>query len=307
MTLSAAQLEARKNALGGSDMGSVMGLSEWKSPIELWKEKRGEGEQFHPNEAMEMGHVLEPIIADLFAQKNIDMQVIEPDEETYIHEKLPFLIAHPDRLLRDSQGRLGILEIKTSRYGWDRCPAQYEIQQRHYMNVIGAEFSILAALFGGSQYHQEALLERNLLVDAVMEKHATKFMDSMVTGECPFDPSTLDDVQLIFPTADKKLTLNLAEDDPLVEKVRRYTILKQKMDDLESQLGEVKAGIGSALGSAYNAKLGGKVIASFPTVKGRKTLDQFALIKAHPEIDLNKYQKTGNPYRRLTVKAIPNG
>ena len=34
-------LEARKAGIGGSDIGAIMGLSKWKSPVDVWLDKTG--------------------------------------------------------------------------------------------------------------------------------------------------------------------------------------------------------------------------------------------------------------------------
>lgn len=306
MTLTPEQLKAREKAIGGSDMGALMGLSPYKSPVELWKEKKDGRDDWTTTEAMEMGHVLEPIIADLYATKNPDVRVSDPDDITFIHGEYPFLIAHPDRRLRDKAGRRGILEIKTSRYGWDRLPPHYELQMRHYMNVLDYDYAVCAVLFGGSEY-REYRIERNKLVDAVMIKHAEAFMEGVASGECPTDPSTLEDVSLLFPTPDKKLTLEVGDDHPMLHLVRQHAVLKAKGEAVNAEMDDVKAKIGQMIGNNYNAKYNGHVIASFPEVAGRKTFDYKGFMKDHPQHDYDPYYNQGKPYRRLTVKEVKNG
>lgn len=56
-------LAHRKNGLGGSDMSALLGLSDYKSPLELYLEKIGEPVfEFKGNKFTEAGHEMEPII-----------------------------------------------------------------------------------------------------------------------------------------------------------------------------------------------------------------------------------------------------
>lgn len=287
-------------------MGALMGLSPWKSPVQLWQEKSNGENHFVETEAMRMGHVLEPVVADLFAAKHPDIMVEQPEQETYFHPEHEYLIAHPDRLVAEKDGSkdFGILEIKTSRYGWDVLPAYIELQCRHYMNVVGAEYAYVAALFGGNEYY-ECKIQRNQLVEQVMMKHADLFMKSLDAGKCAADPSSLDDVMILFPTSDKKLTLTLGDDDKellsLISKTRND---QQAIKVLEEEVSKNKAKIGTAMGQNHNIKYNGKSVVTYPTVKGRKTFNMGQFKELNPDHNTEPYMKQGKPYRRMTVKGL---
>ena len=52
-----AWLKARRKGIGGSDAASVLGISPWKSNVQLWKEKTGiaEPEDISDKEAVRFG------------------------------------------------------------------------------------------------------------------------------------------------------------------------------------------------------------------------------------------------------------
>ena len=62
-------LKWRKRGIGGSDVASLLGISKWKSEIELWLDKTTQtNEPPVENEAMTWGTIMEPIIRNHFAE-----------------------------------------------------------------------------------------------------------------------------------------------------------------------------------------------------------------------------------------------
>lgn len=64
--------ELRKTKIGASDAPIIMGVSKWRSPYALWKEKSNLGESQADNSAMRRGREMEPIILD-HACKQLEM------------------------------------------------------------------------------------------------------------------------------------------------------------------------------------------------------------------------------------------
>jgi hypothetical protein len=62
---------SRLHVIGGSDIGAIMGLSKYGCRLRVWNQKRGvkPSRPFWGNQHTERGTVLEPVAADLFAQK----------------------------------------------------------------------------------------------------------------------------------------------------------------------------------------------------------------------------------------------
>ena len=106
------QREARMHGIGGSDAGVILGVSPYKSAVELYLEKTGQAEppDLSDNEAVEMGNWLEPVAADLFA-KRLRLKLRRVNE-TLADRRHPFLMAHLDRRV---VGERALVEIKTTR------------------------------------------------------------------------------------------------------------------------------------------------------------------------------------------------
>ena len=147
-------LELRKQGLGGSDAGVVIGLNPWKSKFQLWMEKTGQAD-FEPSpeslERMEWGNRLEPVVADWFetatGKKLRRCGMIRSNEH-------PWMFADVDRLV---VGENAIVEIKTTsmynRAEWedDKVPPSYVIQGLHYLAVGGYDKCYFVCLLGGQQ------------------------------------------------------------------------------------------------------------------------------------------------------------
>ena len=62
-------LDERKKGVGSSEAGTIMGVNHFDTPYKLWRRKTGIDLPVEQNEAMEMGHHLEPAVATLFAAR----------------------------------------------------------------------------------------------------------------------------------------------------------------------------------------------------------------------------------------------
>jgi putative phage-type endonuclease len=127
----------RKEGLGGSDAGHVMGGFPWTSRAALWAQKRG-GEVVEENEAMARGKRLEPEARLLYQQ----LTGLRCRPVCVQHDAYPYLRASLDGLSED--GRV-VLEIKCpTKEGKHRdalggkYPDYYKAQLQHNLLVTGA-------------------------------------------------------------------------------------------------------------------------------------------------------------------------
>src|SRR6185369_4652312 len=115
--LTTQQIAARK--IGGSDVSCILGLNPWKTPLELYAEKRGEiePEDLSENEAVEAGNIMEDAIAELTARrmtKRLGREIkLRRCKTTLVHPKHDWLTVHIDRdVVGEDQG----VELKN--VGW---------------------------------------------------------------------------------------------------------------------------------------------------------------------------------------------
>jgi len=173
-------LTYRKDHIGGSDAGSIIGFNQYKSPLSLWLEKTGEVEpaDLSDNAAVRWGLNLEDSVAAEFKGNHPDLRV-ERMNRIYESVERPFQMATVDRNVTDSQGRRGVLEVKTAHWrrgqDWDEeVPAYYMAQVQHYLSVTGFSFAWVAVLIGGSDY-REYYVERDEDFIKVLNERETQF------------------------------------------------------------------------------------------------------------------------------------
>lgn len=148
-------LKARSERIGGSDAAALVGMNPYKTNVELWEEKTGrtEVQEISDNEFIEYGRNTEKYQRELFKLDYPQYEVEYEENNLFLNDKYPFGHASLDGWLYDEQGRLGILEIKTTtiqnaaqKLKWkDRIPDNYYCQVCWYLGIMDAEYAILRA------------------------------------------------------------------------------------------------------------------------------------------------------------------
>src|SRR5205807_3850057 len=106
-----------------------------------------------PNEAMEWGTKLEPLIAEAVTERGHEIVPFPADGAR--DKARPWLVGHPDGITVLSD-EYAVLECKTvnvwAHREWNGgVPAQYDAQVQLYMHLTGFPRALLAALVGGQR------------------------------------------------------------------------------------------------------------------------------------------------------------
>lgn len=144
-------LAKRKEGIGSSDAPVIAG--ETGSVVELWAEKSGLVERSAPDDDLaalfEWGHRLEPVVADWYADAT--GRALRRVNRMLVHPHIPWAFASLDRVV---VGEKRIVEIKTTRRGWDAgepVPGNVQAQVQHQLWVTGYDVADVAVLTGGSE------------------------------------------------------------------------------------------------------------------------------------------------------------
>ena len=163
----AAWLEERKTGLGGTDAAAVLGVSPYKTAVEVWREKTGKDTTEAPVTApMLRGKALEPLAADLYAEQTGRTLRRQPLRR---HPNNRFMIANIDRqIMADADRSTGALEIKVPgirSFGNIKAhglPENYIVQLMHYLYVADYSWGSFA-LFNAERWE---LIHFDLEADA---------------------------------------------------------------------------------------------------------------------------------------------
>lgn len=287
--LTVEQKQARLSGIGGSDAAVVVGLSPFKSPYQLYLEKRGEappdeGETFR----MQLGNILEEPIAQLYCERTGRAVRRQP---IAFHDEHPFMLANIDRqILKDPRGP-GIYEGKTTNewsgreiHGADDLPDHYYIQAQHYMAVYDYAWASFGILVGTARFVWCDIL-RNEEVIAELIRQEAEFWERVQTGNPPaIDGSerTGDLLKRMYPKdTGKTITIEHPE---LIKAAAEFTDLKKQEKHVEAELKRLGNMLKSAIGEASTAILPGFGEISWKASKDttKETLDMQKLQAEFP-------------------------
>jgi len=292
--------ENRRKGIGGSDVAAIMGINPWKTPYQVYLEKRGETPAWDGNLATRWGQELEPVIRQWYTTET--GRIVTIPEDIIQSDKYPILLANLDGVTDDGR----VLEIKTARLarGWgepgtDEIPDYYATQCHHYMLVTGMERCDVAASIGGAPpclYHLEA--DKSVSDIIIQECHA--FWDMVQNGTPPPPVSYADAVARYGKSAGKN---QIVASEEMVTLIRKLSANREAAKIIEELDNEIKMKLISAMGDNADSivNITGEALVTYKQSMGRRLLDIESLKKESPDIYL-KYSKTGNPYRRFLIK-----
>lgn len=128
----------RNKFIGGSDVAAILGLNRYKTPYEVWDEKKNGNNPFTGNAATEWGTKLEPVILAHFEQQH-GVKIYD-NNVRYVSKEYSFLGCHPDGIA-EIKGET-LIEAKTVssvayKHWGNELPLEYYCQVQHNMYVTG--------------------------------------------------------------------------------------------------------------------------------------------------------------------------
>ena len=296
-------LALRKQGIGGSDAAAACGLSRWNSPLGLWLEKTSSDKQSVYNEAMFWGTTLEPVIRDVFSTKI--GKVVEVMPYIFQSEDYPFMIADIDGIIREDDGSVSLVEIKTvsafKAGEWaDGLPAEYYIQIQHYLAVCELPRAYVVYLIGGNELHYE-LVERDEETISTIIMLESAFWDKVVRRQKPdVDENSAEALDQLYHASNKTSIILPDEADKLLDD---YMAIKAIEDDVKKHKNLLENQLKSMLGEAECAKSRNGFSVSWKEAVSTR-LDTAALKKEQPDL-VAKYT-VRSCYRRFSVYKPKN-
>lgn len=152
-------LKEREDGIGASEVAAVVGLSPWETPFSLWLRKTGQVPPLEENVAMKMGHLLEPVITQLWEEETGGRAVKASARDIiYYDPEHPWRKCTPDRIayetLPDGKRKKRLLELKSSSRDFDAddLPVYYLAQCQYQMLVTGIHDCELCWLTNGRYF-----------------------------------------------------------------------------------------------------------------------------------------------------------
>jgi len=331
-------LDWRRKGIGGSDVAAIMGCSPWGTARDLYYKKKGikgslEDEADSSNwVAKEVGHLLEPLVAKIFAVKT----GFKPYEiqKMFAHPDYPFMLANVDFFFEFEEditmpdgtvfpaGTRAILECKTSilhnKEKWEggAIPVNYEYQGRHYMSVMDVDVVFFACLFSNNENDFVwSYVTRDMGIEEDMIAAQVDFWQNHVEAgvEPPYTEGAdlvLQSIRNHFGHPDKdagEVELTLAFADTLVEYEHlrdKKSKAKKAVDSIDEEMKKIQATIIEEMETSAKATCKGDdgiefIITNNPIL--RDDVDKDGLKAQYPQV-FEKFvvKKPSSP--RFTVK-----
>ena len=244
----------RMGFIGGSDIASVMGLSRWKTPLQLWAEKTGqvEPDDLSNNEAVEMGNELEDTVARLFTKRT--GMAVRRSPWRYYHPNYDQFQCQVDRLVTKTDE---LLECKTcsfrkeKEWAGEEIPVEYILQVQWQLLITGRKVGWIAVLIGGQKFLYKKIEADGELQQKMLES-AVAFWD-MIEKKIPPVVEGDDNAFMVklHPKASEEIR-EASEDFNASIALLQQT--KAQIIDLEATKNELEAKIKSAIGDLKGIK-----------------------------------------------------
>lgn len=246
MALTEEQLEERTRFIGSTDMPAILGLSRWRTLLEVWAEKtktiKPESIESIP---MMVGKALESTVIALFA-KETGLPISSTNERIY-HKKYPFMSAQIDARIA---GEGVALEVKTCSIrkakeweGDDEIPTEYIIQCMHDLACSGDLYAYIAVLIGNEDFKWRKIPRDERMI-AEIEKRACEFWNNFVVPKIMPERVVANDDDILyklFPSQKPGLEINLGDEGAKRVELRNALVqdkglVEKQIDTLENEI-----------------------------------------------------------------------
>jgi putative phage-type endonuclease len=284
--LTPAQIEERRNGIGGSDVPAVVGHNQYKTALDVYLEKIGEAQpaDLSDCEAVHWGNVLEEPVAREYARR--EGVKVRRRTHAVVHPDLPFIRGNLDR---EVVGKRKVLEIKTTGFfagrelgdeGSDSVPDAWLCQVHHYMLATGFREADIAALIGGQRLKIFRIPFDQDLADMLIER-LTWFWRECVEKRQPPPPQTAADLARLYPSDDGGTVTATPEIQKAIEGLREANA---RLKDLEAVRKGLEFSVKEHLGDAATlVGTDGKPLATWKSQSANR-LDQTRLKAEDPDV-----------------------
>jgi putative phage-type endonuclease len=316
-------LAARQEGIGGSEVGALVGISEYETPFSVYNIKKRGGKDLSDVAAVEWGHRLENVVAEKVAEE-VGL-VSRFGGGLWAHREKPFLRVTPDRFATKPRAwkAQALIECKTAGddehwesgtihpkgYGSGSAPLSYQAQCQWQMGILGLPVAYLGCLVLGRErqfFTVEIHFDRDWFNELAAEAERFWF-ENVLADEPPMHdlrhPKTEELLKLLQPKVVKP-SVDLPADTE--EWLADYLEAKAELEKAQANMDQVKNYFRMMTGEAgagylpWPGKKDGLKITSYPEVSSTRV--NIEKLKAEfPEVAEACTERSS--YRRLTISV----
>ena len=213
-------LELRSNYLGGSDVSAVIpGGNRWRTPFQVFAEKKGLVKRQTASEACYFGILFEDLLIKEFTKRSgyntFPVPFVLQSVQT------PWLIADIDSAIDFGNKKFGILEIKTTNTfsgaeEWSNgeignVPLEYYFQCQTYMHVTGLDLTYIACLIGGQKFIYQPIQRDQDTIDFIIKVTGAWYEKFLRNVPPPVESNDAAFLSQLYPKAKELKQVELPE------------------------------------------------------------------------------------------------
>lgn len=295
----------RQKGLGGSDIAAALGVSPWKSQLELWGEKTGLAPStFEGNQYTYWGSAIEPLLANRYMEDHRAENVsLDTNMASVTHKDHTWARANIDGLILNVKGKPdGIWEGKTASRRFEEVPVHYQLQVQHYMWVYDLDYAIISVLFSGNDY-AEFRIERDSAYATEIVPQLVEFWERVEAKLPVFEPVSMSDMKILLDIDPVENVADLPNESGMLTLAWSIQDQTEKKDNAEAALKRLKAALMKEMKDEgfKTIRYDGKTLATIVSVGDSKVFDSRALQKDDATLYMKYMTKTRKGYAALRV------
>jgi putative phage-type endonuclease len=271
-------LDARTKGIGGSEIGVILGINPWYTPLDVFLNKT-QNLKIEDNKYMRAGRKLEGVISEYFSEET-GYKIMIPEKRIYHSTDNPLFLGSIDRFYGNGSLDYRILECKSTQNRIEEVEPYHFTQLQWYLGVCNMDKGAIAYLISGVDFKFFTFDRSDSLIEQLQNK-AVEFWENHVLKNVPPLPINIKDVLSLYPTHAEGAVYEATADD--YEQFNELCFLKAQIKELEGKETAIKEALQTKMKEAKLLIHDGETLATW---KGSEcnTFDSKAFQKAHPDI-----------------------
>lgn len=301
-------LQARRGGITATDVVALMGLSSYRTAVDVWTDKLFPQPDGEAGEAAVWGNRLEdPVAQEWASRNNVKVRRIG----IVANETEPWQLASLDRIVLGCPDGRCALEVKTRNLfvgpEWERgVPTDVEAQARWQLVVSGLDHVHVAALIGGQRLIEHRV-DRDTDAEERLVTAARIVWDAVLSETMPDMPVELW-TSALLDQRNPERSGEVEVDENVVTTLDQYQRTLATIKTLDAEKERLRTLLVGALGDAETATSVGRSLYSYKT-STRRTFNGKTLAELYPDTaaDERLYTTTtSRTFRVSTRKDNPN-
>lgn len=286
-------LAQRQSYLGASETAAVLGLDHYRTPLDVYREKKGLKEPEPAGARAEAGLRAEQMIADWIGDMfNLKIQ---RDNKIRIHPTLPFWRCNLDRVIVGQPNGTAVLEIKTtSLENLRRWNIQSEelnptfvhhwIQVQCQLAITGYKWAAIGVMpadtYQGFGQPELIPIQPDREFIHMMTAKVRAFWQDHIEKDIPPEPATEEDLKILYPRSESK---TLAVDETTLQLIMRVARLRAAKKKISDNLDAKELSLKMLLQDYEAAAYSDEVVCTYKSAKEKEVFLEDKFKEEYPE------------------------